>query len=175
MPILDVIPRKETPSLGQLHIGGKAYSCALGRNGVIESAQKNEGDGATPAGTYALRELWYRADRLQRPTCALPTHTITPADGWCDDPSHSAYNTHVHLPFDANHETLWRDDEAYDLIVPLGYNDDPIIPGKGSAIFLHVAKAGYPPTAGCVALATADLLEVLAKIDVSTQITIQRA
>ena len=89
----------------------------------MAASEKREGDGATPVGTFALRELWYRADRLERPTCALATRTITPTDGWCDDPRHPFYNKHVQLPFAASHETLWRDDEVYNLIVPLGYND----------------------------------------------------
>lgn len=170
-----VLPAKTSPTFGELHFGGKAYRCALGRSGVTKTSEKKEGDGATPAGTHALRELWYRADRLPRPTCALRIREIHPNDGWCDDPGHPSYNTHVRLPFPAGHETLWREDEAYDLIVPLGYNDDPVIPGKGSAIFLHVAKTGYAPTAGCVALKRHDLLEILASIDPDTRMAILEA
>ncbi len=175
MPNLLVIPSTDSPTIGTLNFGDKAYACALGRSGVIQSSRKKEGDGATPAGTYMLRECWYRADRLERPMCALVTRQIRQDDGWCDDPGHPTYNRHVRLPFPASHETLWREDETYDLIVPLGYNDDPVVPGKGSAIFLHVARPGYPPTAGCVALARTDLLELLTEIPAEAQMTIRAA
>ncbi len=175
MPNILVFPSISSPTLGELQFAGNTYRCALGRSSVIEAAGKTEGDGATPAGTYALRELRYRADRLEQPSCALSTRVIRPEDGWCDDPTHPLYNTHVRLPFAASHEILWREDEAYDLIVPLGYNDGPIVPGKGSAIFLHVAKAGYTPTAGCVALTRHDLLEILGKIDRDAKMTIRNA
>jgi L,D-peptidoglycan transpeptidase YkuD (ErfK/YbiS/YcfS/YnhG family) len=82
--------------------------------------------------------------------------------GWCDDPMDVEYNRQVRLPFHARHEILWREDGVYDLIVELGFNDDPVIPGRGSAIFLHVARADYAPTEGCVACALPDLLELLA-------------
>lgn len=145
-----------------LRLGDRRYRCAIGKNGI--AADKREGDGKTPAGSFPLRECWYRADRLPAPAAALPLRVIHPDDGWCDDPAHPLYNRHVKLPFMASHETLWREDGVYDFIVPLGYNDDPVVPGRGSAIFLHVAKPDYSPTEGCVALAKGDLLEVLAGI-----------
>jgi L,D-peptidoglycan transpeptidase YkuD (ErfK/YbiS/YcfS/YnhG family) len=95
------------------------------------------------------------------PQTMLPFHAIQQDDGWCDDPQHPQYNHHVKLPFAARHEKLWLQENMYDLIVPLGYNDNPAMPGKGSAIFLHVAKPDYAPTEGCVALKQEDLLELL--------------
>ena len=154
----------------QLSFLGKTYPCAIGQNGT--TSDKKEGDGGTPIGTFRLRECWYRIDRLEAPKTRLPTRIIRPEDGWCDDASHADYNKHITLPFDASHEELFRNDGIYDIIVPLGYNDDPAIPGKGSAIFLHIAQKDYEGTEGCVALACDDLLEVLAKCDAATTIEI---
>ncbi|HEV2302058.1 MAG TPA: L,D-transpeptidase family protein [Stellaceae bacterium] len=137
----------------------RRFRCALGRAGVL--AEKREGDGGTPAGLWPMRDVWFRADRLAMPATHLPCRALDPADGWCDDPADPFYNRHVRLPYPASCERLWREDRLYDLIVPLGYNDDPVIPGRGSAIFLHVARADVAPTAGCVGLALADLLVVL--------------
>jgi L,D-peptidoglycan transpeptidase YkuD (ErfK/YbiS/YcfS/YnhG family) len=97
------------------------------------------------------------------PATALPVRAIDAADGWCDDPANAAYNRAVTLPFAASHERLWREDSVYDLILVIGHNDDPVRPGLGSAVFVHVARADYGPTAGCVALAREDLMEILAQ------------
>lgn len=137
----------------------KAYRCAIGKGGL--SADKKEGDGCTPVGIFGLRECWYRMDRLEAPKTRLPIQAIRPEDGWCDDPAKPEYNRHVKLPFDGSHELLFREDEMYDIIIPLGYNDHPVTPGKGSAIFMHVAHEDYTPTEGCIALNKADLLEIL--------------
>ncbi|NNG04097.1 MAG: L,D-transpeptidase family protein [Inquilinus sp.] len=144
---------------GRLAFAGQTYRCALGRGGVMTG--KREGDGATPAGHYPLRRVLYRPDRLPPPATALPVAPIAEADGWCDDSGHPAYNRPVALPFAAGHERLWREDGLYDVIVILGHNDDPPMPGRGSAIFFHVARPDHGPTEGCVALARPDLLAVL--------------
>lgn len=144
---------------------GRAWPCVVGRGGVVPAAHKAEGDGATPAGTWPVRELRYRADRVAPPATALPARPLRPDEGWCDDPAHPAYNRPIALPTDAGHEVLWRTDRLYDLVAMLGYNDDPPIPGAGSAIFLHVAPADFGPTAGCVALGPDALREVLAAMD----------
>ena len=133
---------------------------ALGRGGV--RGDKREGDGATPAGVLTLRRVLYRADRIGPPSCAVHRSPLAPQDGWCDDPDHADYNRAVALPHDGRHEALWRDDAAYDVIGVLGWNDAPVVRGRGSAIFLHVARPDYAPTEGCVALATADLVRLLA-------------
>jgi len=150
--------------------GERRFRCAIGRGGF--SGRKREGDGATPVGTWPMRRLLWRADRLPAPTTGLPASPIGREDGWCDDPLHPDYNRPIRLPFAASHEKLWRRDRVYDLIVPLGYNDAPIEPGRGSAIFLHVARRGFSPTEGCVALRRADLLEVLAGADTSSHVII---
>ncbi|MCW9044791.1 MAG: L,D-transpeptidase family protein [Alphaproteobacteria bacterium] len=135
------------------------YTCALGRSGI--GKKQKEGDGLTPLGTFALREVFYRADCIGKPKTNLPVHPISKDMGWCDDPNSKEYNKKVNLPFEGSHENLWRDDRLYDLIVVVSYNDDPVIPNKGSAIFLHVAKSGYQPTEGCVAFALDDLRTIL--------------
>ncbi|MCB9948555.1 MAG: L,D-transpeptidase family protein [Rhodospirillaceae bacterium] len=147
---------------GWLRFAGRRWRCALGRAGIRHD--KREGDGATPVGRFPLRRLLYRADRVGRPATALPAAAIAPEDGWCDDAAHPDYNRQVILPFPAGHERLWRDDGLYDLLVVLGHNDDPVIAGAGSAIFLHVARPGYEPTEGCVALDRDDLATLLARV-----------
>lgn len=133
--------------------------CALGRGG--RSSGKREGDGATPVGAFYCRRVYWRPDRLAVPATALACRALTPRDGWCDDPADPAYNHPVALPYPGRSEALWRADGVYDVIVPLGYNDAPVAPGRGSAIFLHVARPDFAPTEGCVALALADLLAFL--------------
>ncbi|MEM7169125.1 MAG: L,D-transpeptidase family protein [Pseudomonadota bacterium] len=140
----------------------RQWRCAIGRGGITNS--KREGDGATPVGNWPLRKILFRPDKISGPSSAttdLSWETIHQDDGWCDDPSHACYNEAVKLPFVASHEELWRADDLYDIVGVLGYNDRPPIPGAGSAIFLHVASPDYGPTEGCVALAKADLLDLL--------------
>ncbi len=139
--------------------GGRAR-CALGRNGV--RLDKREGDGATPVGCFSLRRVLWRPDRGAAPGTGLEVAAIGENDGWCDDPDDAAYNRLVTLPYPGRCERLWRDDRLYDLVVVLGHNDAPVVPGMGSAIFLHVAEADYAPTEGCVALAMEDLRFLLA-------------
>lgn len=139
---------------------GRELRCAIGRGGI--AARKTEGDGTTPGGRFPLRRVLYRADRTDRPRTGLPCGPIAPRDGWCDAPGDPRYNRPVGHPYPASAERLWRSDACYDLLAVIGYNDDPVIDGAGSAIFLHVARPGYPPTEGCVALALEDLRTVLA-------------
>ena len=136
--------------------------CAIGPGGIAR--KQAEGDGITPIGTFPIRRALYRADRLARPQTALPLSEIAPDDGWCDAPGDAAYNRPVKLPHPASAEQLWREDHLYDIIVVLGFNDDPVVAGKGSAIFLHLAKADYASTQGCVALALPDMLAALAQL-----------
>ena len=156
---------------GWVACGERRYACALGRSGLKQD--KREGDGATPIGRFPLRRILYRMDRLSRPASDLPAEPIGPDDGWCDDPADAAhYNRAVRLPHPSSCERLWRSDGLYDVVVVLGHNDDPPLPGAGSAIFLHVAKPGYGPTEGCVALALTDLLSVLMSCNTGTVIDI---
>ncbi len=139
----------------------RSFRASIGRAGL--TADKHEGDGASPIGIWPMRQVLYRPDRVT-PKTTLPMQPIRPEDGWCDDPAHRDYNRLVRLPFAARHEELWRKDGLYDLVVLLGYNDDPPIAGKGSAIFLHVIDPDRGPTAGCLAIGRDELLGVLAEI-----------
>ncbi len=143
-----------------LRFRGAVYRAAIGAGGV--RADKQEGDGATPAAVMVLRRVLYRADRVTRPSACVPVEPLAPADGWCDDPGNRDYNTQITLPHAGRHEVLWREDGVYDVIGVLGWNDAPVARGRGSAIFLHVARAGWAPTEGCVALELRDLLGLLA-------------
>lgn len=145
---------------GGLHGTGLSLRAAIGRGGI--SATKREGDGATPVGLLKLVRVLYRADRLAPPRCAVPLEPIGPQDGWCDDAGDKAYNQPVRLPYAASHEELWRTDGVYDIIGVLDWNLAPIMPGRGSAIFFHVAAPDYAPTAGCVALSLPDVQMALA-------------
>ncbi len=156
----------------QLSFNGVTYRAAIGAGGFVDEDQKVEGDKKTPRGSYSLRGCFYRPDRLSQPKTGLILNEINPAMGWCDDTNHDAYNKLVVLPFDGSHEELFREDATYDVLVVIGYNDAPPEPGKGSAIFLHVAKEGYLPTEGCVALAKEDLLQLLAQVTPETTITL---
>jgi len=144
---------------GTLTFQGETFRAALGRGGV--RLDKTEGDGATPVGVLPLRRIFYRADRLTLPVSAVPVAPAETRDGWCDDPGHPDYNRHVQLPHAAGCEALWRDDHIYDIIGVLGWNDEPIAAGIGSAIFLHAARPDFSPTEGCVALTIPALRRVL--------------
>ena len=147
-------------SAGLFTCGSETVRAAIGKGGV--TADKREGDGATPLAALRLVRVLYRPDREPPPATQAPVQALAPGDGWCDDPSLPAYNQPVRLPIDGSAETLWRDDALYDIIGVLDWNLSPIVPGKGSAIFLHIARPDYAPTEGCVALAAADLRRVLA-------------
>ncbi len=144
---------------GVLRFAAGSYRASFGKAGI--SPHKQEGDGATPAGMLALRRILYRADRVARPAAAVPVEPLAPSDGWCDDPAEPAYNRLVTLPHPARHEILWRNDAVYDVVGVLGWNDSPPERGRGSAIFLHCARADGGPTDGCIALALPDLLHIL--------------
>jgi len=154
MPVAVLLPD------GMLRLDGLVVRAAIGRGG--RRADKQEGDGATPVAELPLRRVLYRADRGPPPVCSVPIEPISRDDGWCDDPDDPEYNRMIRLPHPARHETLWRPDSIYDLVGVLGWNDRPVIPGRGSAIFLHVARPDGAPTEGCIALALGDLRTVLA-------------
>ncbi len=158
---------------GWLFCGNERIRCALGRSGV--STAKCEGDGATPAGRFPLRRMYYRPDRLSPPTTGLPSGPLRPADGWCDASVDPSYNKLVRLPYRSSAEALWRDDHLYDIIVVIGFNDDPSEPGLGSAIFLHLANEDYGPTEGCVAVAQMDAMAILGTLGPTSTISINAA
>ena len=155
----------------ELSFSNKAYSCVVGRGGV--GIKSGEGDGVTPVGSYQLRSLRYRADLLSKPTTHLPTYPITRQDGWCNDPTHTDYNRLIRLPISASHEVLWRSDSLYNIIIDLGFNDSPPIPGLGSAIFMHITSPASSPTEGCIALSQPDLLDILQNCSTNTFIHIK--
>ena len=142
----------EAPTLlvspeGLARIAGQSFRCSLGSGGVRRD--KREGDGATPAGEFPLRQAFYRPDRLAAPPATgLPRRPLRPDDGWCDDPASSSYNQPVKLPFPASHERLWREDGLYDLVVVVGYNDDPPArAGAAQSSCMWPAPATAPPLA----------------------------
>lgn len=147
---------------GRLHAGAVVLKCALGRAGVRRT--KREGDGATPAGAFALLSLSFRADRNRALRCRLPRRAIRPGDGWCDDPISPVYNRPVRLPVRAGAEEMWRADELYDIVVVLDYNLAPRRKGTGSAIFFHCARPDFAPTAGCVAISPGDMRRLLPRL-----------
>ena len=155
---------------GRATWGRRKFRAALGLAGISED--KREGDHATPVGAFLMRDVLYRPDRIGAPATPLKTRALAAEDGWCDAPEDPAYNRPVRLPYGASAERLWRSDHIYDVIVPLGYNDDPVVAGRGSAIFLHVARRDYSGTEGCVALALADLLRVLAEAEISSRVIV---
>ncbi|MTI17871.1 hypothetical protein E1162_11545 [Rhodobacteraceae bacterium RKSG542] len=145
-----VKPRSDNPQRGLLNFCGITYPCALGRSGI--TANKQEGDGATPIGTFEFLDVYYRDDRGGRPETYLPTQAITSIDGWCDDVTKDEYNRPVELPYSGSHEKMWREDRLYDIVVVLNQNLFPALKGAGSAIFFHIAREGFLPTEGCVAV-----------------------
>lgn len=155
---------------GKLHLGAVHFPCALGRSG--RGVKRREGDGITPIGRWLVRQVFYRADRVARPRTKLPVIPIRPWFGWCDAPGDANYNRFVRLPYPASCERLWREDGLYDIVAVLGVNDLPRVQGRGSAIFLHIARDDYAPTEGCVALTRPHLLMVLERFGPDSEIII---
>jgi L,D-peptidoglycan transpeptidase YkuD (ErfK/YbiS/YcfS/YnhG family) len=168
--VLTVQADSADSALGWATLGGRRWRCAVGAGGVRED--KVEGDGATPAGEFPLRHIYFRNDRLVLPKVALPARPISEHDGWCDDPRADGYNRLVRVPNDWSHEKMWREDGLYDLVVVVGYNDDPPEGEWGSAIFLHVARDDMAATRGCVAFARNDLLELAPLLTKQTRLRV---
>ncbi|MCA3563960.1 MAG: L,D-transpeptidase family protein [Methylocystis sp.] len=166
-----VMSRPGNRRQGWLQAGNFRFRCALGRGGV--SRNKREGDGATPAGVFALRRIWLRPDVRHLHLPRLPFRWTRKTDGWCDAPGHRRYNRPVPLPFAASHERLWREDAVYDTVIEIGWNDRPPIIGRGSAIFIHLARPGWTPTEGCVALAKNDMRKLLPLLGGRTRLLIR--
>ncbi|MBV8505733.1 MAG: L,D-transpeptidase family protein [Alphaproteobacteria bacterium] len=155
---------------GRLCWSGGSAVAAVGRAGV--RADKHEGDGATPAGSYPLVSILYRPDRVAPPLSLLPVKPLAPSDGWVDEPFDPNYNRPVSLPYPASAERMWREDDLYDAVVVIGYNMEPVVPGAGSAIFLHIATPDLAPTAGCVAVNREILLGLLPLLGPGSRIAI---
>ena len=164
------LPGRRT--LGRLVVGGVAYPCVLGRGGIVVA--KREGDGGTPRARLKLRGVLQRLDRAPRLPTALPRRATRRDDAWCDDPGDRRYNRPIRRPpEDQAEERLWRADRLYDVIVPLGWNDGPIVKGRGSAIFWHVCRAEKTPTAGCVAVEPAVFRKVLPRLSRRAEMVIR--
>jgi L,D-peptidoglycan transpeptidase YkuD (ErfK/YbiS/YcfS/YnhG family) len=155
---------------GTLRCGNLTLPCALGRGGI--SSRKREGDGATPRGVFRFEGGFFRSDAHRRPQTALHFAATQRHDGWCDAADDRNYNRFVRHPYPKSAECLWRDDGLYDVVLVIGYNRRPRRRGAGSAIFMHVAKEGYEPTEGCIALAYPDLVKVLAYIGPATRLVV---
>jgi L,D-peptidoglycan transpeptidase YkuD (ErfK/YbiS/YcfS/YnhG family) len=158
------------PRRGWLTIGGLTVPVALGRGGI--KADKREGDGGTPRGTFRPRQLWWRADRHPRPKTFLAVRAIRPEDAWCEDPSSRHYNQPLRLERDGGGDRLTRDDHLYDFIVEIDHNTSPRIAGRGSAVFLHLARPDFSATAGCVSMTRSAMLRLLERLGPQTRIVI---
>jgi L,D-peptidoglycan transpeptidase YkuD (ErfK/YbiS/YcfS/YnhG family) len=156
---------------GWLTAGGQSIPVALGRGGIV--ANKREGDGGTPRGTYRPRQVWWRADRHPRPRTFLPVRAIEPEDAWCEDPASRHYNQPMRLDADQGGDRLKRDDHLYDFIVEIDHNTHPRIAGRGSAVFLHLARDNFGPTAGCVSMTKSAMLHLLRRLGSETRIVIE--
>ena len=155
---------------GYLNYKNFKFRCALGKNGIRQKTR--EGDFVTPKGKYKLIKIYYRADRIKKISSPLKKIKIKKNMGWCDDINSKFYNKQIKINKKISHEKLYRKDNVYDIVVVLNYNINPIIKGKGSAIFLHVAKKNYNKTQGCIALKKNELLNLVSKIKKNTQIKI---
>ncbi len=165
-----VFPRPGSRCQGVLVAGTIVVPCAIGRGG--RRRDKREGDGGTPVGTFGLGLAFYRDDTMARPRTLLPLIPIRAHHGWCEDPGDRRYNRLIRLPSTAGHETMRRDDRLYDVVVEIACNRRPRIAGRGSAIFLHLARDGFTPTAGCVAVAPSAIRKVIGVIGPRTHIRI---
>ena len=155
---------------GLMTAGPLAFPVALGRGGIL--ANKREGDGGTPRGTFRLKRLWWRADRAPRPATALPVRRITAQDAWCEDPDDRRYNQPVRVPAGRPGDRLRRDDQLYDFIIEIDHNTRPRVARRGSAVFLHVARPDLSASAGCITMSKGRLRGLLRKLGPRTRIVI---
>jgi L,D-peptidoglycan transpeptidase YkuD (ErfK/YbiS/YcfS/YnhG family) len=155
---------------GWLVADGQTIPVALGRGGI--RANKREGDGGTPRGVFRPLRLWWRADRHKRPRTFLPVRAIGAEDAWCEDPADRHYNQAVRLASNQGGDRLRRCDHLYDFIIEIDHNTHPRIAGRGSAVFLHLARKDFSPTAGCVSMRPGAMLRLLARLGPDTRIMI---
>jgi L,D-peptidoglycan transpeptidase YkuD (ErfK/YbiS/YcfS/YnhG family) len=170
LALVRISPAAGDRSRGWLTAGGHTMPVALGRGGI--RANKREGDGGTPKGTFRPRQLWWRADRHPRPSTLLPIRAIVPEDAWCEDVSSRHYNQPVRLDSKQSGDRLRRDDHLYDFIIEIDHNTKPRIAGRGSAVFLHLARTDFSPTAGCVSMTRGAMLRLLRRLGPETKIVI---
>ena len=154
-----------------LFVKGQQLQCAIGLNGLTEN--KREGDLSTPIGTFHFDKIYYRADRLGHMEFFIDSAIIGKDDGWCDDQKSDLYNQYIQFPFEGSAEHLYREDQIYDIICVLNYNTSPIIPGRGSAIFMHIAKPGFLGTEGCIAIESEALIGIATNLTTTSTIIIE--
>jgi L,D-peptidoglycan transpeptidase YkuD (ErfK/YbiS/YcfS/YnhG family) len=166
IPSMNLLVKKN-----HLFVKGEQLQCAIGLNGLTEN--KREGDLSTPIGIFHFNKIYYRADRLSNMKFIIDSAVINKNDGWCDDQKSELYNRYIQFPFQESAERLYRDDHIYDILCVLDYNTSPVIPGLGSAIFLHVAKSGFLGTEGCVAIEREALIEIATNLTADSTIVIE--
>ena len=155
-----------------LKVGNQVFPCQIGAGGLENAVKKTEGDKTTPIGKWRLKSVYYRSDKVLRPIIKnkmFKINKITENCGWCDDPKSHHYNKYINVeknPYlkKINFEKLWRDDQAYDLVIETSCNTSPIIKGKGSAIFVHCSFSDSRETAGCVSVMKKDLILLIKNI-----------
>jgi L,D-peptidoglycan transpeptidase YkuD (ErfK/YbiS/YcfS/YnhG family) len=155
---------------GYLKYKNLEFRCALGKDGIRKKTK--EGDNITPVGIFKITTIYYRHDKIKKIKTSIKKIKIKKNMGWCDDPGSNFYNQQIKLPSEFSYEKLYRNDRVYDILAVLNYNVNPVRKNKGSAIFIHVAKNNYEPTAGCVAVKKADLIKLLQKVKKNTKIKI---
>ncbi len=153
-----------------IYFDTESFPCAVGAKGLTKN--KMEGDMCTPVGEFEISKIYYRSDKLKHLNFQISSKIINKNDGWCDDPKSKLYNQYIQFPFSGSAEKLFREDDLYDIICILNYNTDPIIPGRGSAIFLHVSKPNFEGTEGCIAISRENLIYLSQKINEKTKIII---
>ncbi|MEK1887855.1 MAG: L,D-transpeptidase family protein [Phyllobacterium sp.] len=170
--VIEVRPRPGHPAQGQLMAGGMVLRCALGRDGI--TAFKQEGDGGTPLAQMRLLYGYKRPEKKVTGGSGLALRTLRRNDGWCEVSNDRNYNRQVRIPYGASHETMWREDDLYDVCIVMDWNIRPRRRSKGSAIFFHLARPDYSPTQGCIALSSADMDRLLPHLSDQTVIRVRR-
>jgi len=155
---------------GVLKLGELRFACSLGRSGT--SHLKREGDGASPKGSWRLRRLFYRADRLPPPRSRLGARVMRGDDGWCETVGDRNYNRLVKIPYATSHETMQRSDHLYDIVIETSHNERPRVQGHGSAVFFHLRQPDGGPTAGCIAVSLRDMRIILQHVGPKTRLVI---
>jgi L,D-peptidoglycan transpeptidase YkuD (ErfK/YbiS/YcfS/YnhG family) len=170
LTMIRILARAGNSRAGWLTADGVTIPVALGRGGI--RANKREGDGGTPRGVFHPRKLWWRADRHIRPRTFIAAHAIRPEDAWCEDASDRHYNRPIRLRSEEPGDRLTRKDHLYDFIVEIDHNTRPRVAGRGSAVFLHLARENFAPTAGCVSMTQGAMLHLLRRLGRKTKIVI---
>ena len=144
--------------------------CAIGKRGI--NIKRKEGDLITPKGSFKVKRVFYRKDRIKKLFIKIKKTVIKKNMGWCDDPRSRNYNQLIRYPFSFKSEKLFRSDNIYDIILVLNFNMNPIKKNKGSAIFIHVAKKKYLSTKGCVAISKIELKKLIKLLSYNSKIII---